>query len=92
MTLDVSNNSINFIPETYFVGCEKLRYVFLGQNQLSDLPDFTPLSLTLLELNLANNHIKSFGSLIGTFIVLNKLIMSFNELSDISEVSNSTIF
>ena len=87
MTLDLTGNSIREIPETYFVGCEKLQYVFFSQNKLSFMPEFTPVANTLLELRLDYNFLKVFGSLAGMFSALTKLNLSHNGISDINVLS-----
>jgi Leucine-rich repeat (LRR) protein len=62
--LDLSNNSISFLPKTTFKNLLKLNYLTLAQNQIYKLNDFLFSRLSqLLILQLNNNYLDRFPNI-----------------------------
>ena len=60
--LDLDKNNLTYIPVDYFIGCNVLVKIFLGDNRLSAVPDVRILNATLITFILNFNittHIES---------------------------------
>ena len=55
--LDVSWNKITYTGDTYFNLCQKINMIFLGCNQLTEIPNVQNISQTIMYLSFASNNI-----------------------------------
>ena len=56
-------NHISYVPCGYFRGFKKLHYLSLEDNWLTEFPDVTDLSSTLISLEVQPNSINPFSKL-----------------------------
>ena len=91
VTLDVNSNSISYIAPGTFDGLH-IELLNLGHNQLSTLPDLTPLRHSLTILNLTNNPIANIAPFSFTnYSSLHDLGISFNLLKVLTKYSLSGV-
>ena len=80
--LILSNNYIKYLKGNYFQGCVQLLNVYLKNNFLLRMPDFSYIQNTVEIIDLQNNNIRQFGSLCD--VTYNKLIgvgLGFNSIT-----------
>ncbi len=56
-SLKFFNTGLITIPEGQFNGCAALETIYLAQNQLIEMPDFSAIGSSLISLDVSGNYI-----------------------------------
>ena len=83
-TLSVAHNQIRLIPEEYFHGFTKLRFLDLAHNLLKSVSELHSVSATLQILDLDSNRLQHFPTSVhnATYVGLSVLILQSNKLRE----------
>ena len=84
INLNLWNNSIAYISDQAFLGISNLQVLQLGRNLLTEMPDLTSLSQSLVELGLNGNNIREQNLSIIVMQALETLNLENNDLGSIS--------
>lgn len=89
--LSLQNNRLEVWDPALFHNCPGLTHLYLGHNNLPDLPEEFAVLTNLVELDLARNAIKTIRP-IPELAKLEELWMNDNQVEDLSEVRNLAAF
>ncbi|KAH6926698.1 hypothetical protein HPB50_021213 [Hyalomma asiaticum] len=90
--LDFTRNGIETIDEGYFSGLPNLRYLRLSHNNIHKLlPNLFRKTISLVELMLNDNSIRSVQEVFNHLHRLEALDLSKNEICDIEKLARSTL-
>jgi leucine-rich repeat protein SHOC2 len=83
LSLDLSNNSLQALPENFLAHMPQLSVLELSCNQLTSFGDELGVARELKELSLRRNKLTHIGASIGQFESLESLTISENPLTQI---------
>ena len=89
--LSMQNNRLETWDGALFANCPRLTHLYLGHNNLPDMPEEFGMLADLQELDLAKNAIRSIKP-IPQLRSLKDLWMNDNQVEDLEEVRNLAAF